>query len=270
MKKFLSLALLTASLAAAQAQLMFDNFNSNTVQFGNFAAQNVLGSDGLVWSSANGVANVSGRINAFGAGNHFDSVFYNPTGGSSGNITWTTGTTYSASIFFLSGTAATGNVFQVMSGFIRSTGSNFDVSGSSLYGQVRQDSSGNPYLRIRTATTNLATSSTFTLTSNLWYELETTMNLSSGTTGDFGVFLYTRGTDGTDPRTLVTSVTVTGGTLSGTGFNTSDFWSGFGGGNNSGNNIAAFDNFTVILEPSTSALLACGLAELTIFRRRRN
>ncbi len=263
----LAVGALSVSTAGAQT-LISDTFGSS---FSNFTAQGTPGTPpaSFQWSNSIGVGGVSGRIDSIsGSQNHVNNVRYV---GSGAAVTWTAGQQYGTSIFFLPGTIATGNVFQVQNGFLRSDGSQFGGGGSSVWGQVRQDSSGSPFLRLFQHQTQVGSNSaTFTLSNALWYELETTMTLTSATLGDISVSLYSRGTDGTAARTLVQSISATSVTIGNSGFNQSTFFAGFGGGNNSGTNIAAFDNFSVtaIPEPSAFAALA-GLGALGFASSRR-
>lgn len=97
------------------------------------------------------------------------------------------------------------------------------------------------------------------------------MTLASATLGDLSVNLYSRGADGTTARTLVQSISASAVAIGNNGFNGSAFYAGFGGGNNSGANITAFHNFSVVAipEPGTFAALAdLGVLGLAASRRR--
>ena len=246
--------------------LAVDTFPEN---FDNFTVQTSGGMDGLSWSSDAGVGGVDGRINV-GSGSqwHNNAVYYSGAGSA---ITWETDLVYGASIKFLPGTIS-GDISHVTTGFIRSTGSNFLGGGSGVWGQLRNDDGGT-YLRLFQQNTQVGSNSdTFTLSNTLWYELETSMTLSSATQGELSVSLYSRGTDGTAERTLVESIFATDVTIGSNGFSEATLFAGFGGGNNSGATIAAFDNFSVtaIPEPRVYAALAGLFAlGLVLMRRRR-
>jgi hypothetical protein len=267
-KSFLTAILAsTLSVAISQAALISDSFDAN---FNNFTAQTAGGgSDGFQWSSTAGVGGVSGRIDAIDSANHTDAVYY---GGSGFAVTWAAGQEYAVSTLF-TGTFGTGNINQVTTGALRSTGSNFSGGGSGVWGQLRQDSTGNPFLRLYQQNNLVGSASaSFELTSGNWYELETRFSLTNDTTAaTLGVYLYDRGTDGTDARSLVESVSATNVTITNGGFSGADLFAGFGGGNNSGSPITAFDNFSVaaIPEPGTLALFGIALGTLAIFRRRK-
>jgi hypothetical protein len=271
-KLFLPLIALSAvAVATSNAQtIISDTFPSN---FNNFTAQTAGGgSDGFQWSSTAGVGGVAGRIDAItGPQNNTDAVFYSGTGFA---ITWAANQEYAVSTLF-TGTFGTGNINEVTTGALRSTGSNFfSGGGSGVWGQMRQDSTGNPFLRLYQQNNLVGSpSASFTLTSGNWYELETRFSLTNATTAaTLGVYLYDRGTDGTDARTLVESISATNVTITNSGFSGADLFAGFGGGNDSGSPIAAFDNFavTAIPEPSSFAALAGVLAlGLVALRRRR-
>lgn len=262
----LALGAMSVSNLGAQA-LVSDTFPSN---FNNFANQSDSSTAGFQWSSSSGVGGVEGRINAVGTATHTGNAYYSGAGAA---ITWSTGQQYGTSVFFLPGTLSSGNIFRVQTGFLRSTGSNFNSGGgSAVWGQLRQDGSGSPFLRLFQRNTQVGSSSgTFTLSNSLWYELETTMTLASATEGDLSVNLFSRGADGTAARTLVQSISASAVTIGNNGFSESAFYAGFGGGNNSGSNIAAFDNFSVsaIPEPSSFAALAGALALGVVALRRR-
>lgn len=229
----------SASTATADT-LYFDSFVSS---FANFTVQNNGSSDGFSYTSSAGVAATSGRIDAIGAGNHTDSVYYS---GTNSVTSWTSGINYKTSLFFLQGTVTDGQIYQVTNGFLRSTGSNFGGGGSGIWGQLRDSGAGDPFLRLFNQATQVgANSATFALSSNTWYELETCLTLSSATSGDIAVYLYSRGSDGTAARTLVQSLSATAITIGNNGFNTGSFVTTFGGGNFAGSNILAFDNFSL-------------------------
>ena len=221
--------------------LIFDPFVSS---FAGFTTQNNGSSDGFSHSTSNGVAATAGRINAIGASNHTDSVYYS---GTNSVTTWTAGITYKTSLFFLQGTVTDGQIYQVTNGFLRSTGSNFSGGGSGIWGQLRDNSgAGNPFLRLFNQGTQVgANSATFTLSADTWYELETTMTLTSASSGALAVKLYARGPDGTSVRTLVQSISAPAVTIGNGGFNSGSFITTFGGGNHVGSNILALDNFSL-------------------------
>ncbi len=272
MKKLLSLIAISAvavSTAGAQT-LISDNFNNATTAFGNFQAQNSSSIAGFSYSSSAGVGGVGpGRINTTGTATHTGTADYVGAGAA---ITWAAGQEYGVSILF-TGTFGTANINQVTTGAIRSIGSNFQGGGSGVWGQMRQNSSGDPFLRLYQQNTQVGSNSAaFTLTSGNWYELETRFSLTNATTAaTLGVYLYDRGTDGTAARSLVQSVSATSVAIGNSGFSNPTFYTSFGGGNNSGSPIAAFDNFSVtaIPEPSSALLLGLGLASLAYIRRRR-
>jgi hypothetical protein len=267
-KAILTTLLLGAALPvfAAPVTLISDTFPED---FDNFTPQTSgSGTAGMTWSADNGVGGVPGRINAGSASlNHMSLVYYSGDGAA---ITWETATPYTASISFLPGTIS-GDISHVFSGFIRSTGSNFETGGSSVAGRMRNDGSGTYLTLYQQGSVVGSNSETFTLSNTLWYELETVMTLASATQGDLAVNLYSRGADGTAERTLIESISAANVTIGNSGFSESTFYAGFGGGNNSGSNIAAFDNFTVVAipEPGTLALMGIALGSLLLFRRRR-
>ena len=258
------MALLIGVAPLTFANLIFDGFPED---FDNFTSQTAgSGTDGMSWSADDGVGGVSGRINLGSASMyHMNLVYYSGDGAA---ITWDENEPYAASIFFLPGTISS-DISHVFSGFLRSNGSNFEGGGSGVWGRMRNDGNGT-YLGLYQQGTQVGSNSdTFTLSNTLWYELETTMTLANATTGDLAVNLYSRGADGTAARTLVESISAESVTIGNNGFSDPAFYTGFGGGNNSGNNIAAFDNFIVIPEPSAAALMAFALGALALFRHPR-
>jgi len=265
------IALVAVSIVTTNAQtLIFDDFNNATTGFGNFQAQSASSIAGFDYSSTAGVGGVGpGRVNATGAATHTGTADYVGAGAA---ITWAAGQEYGVSILF-TGTFGTGNINQVTTGAIRSIGSNFAGGGSGLWGQLRQNGSGDPFLRMFQQNTQVgANSDSFTLTSGTWYEIETRFTLTNATTAaTFGVYLFDRGTDGTAARSLVESVTATNVAIGNNGFSNATLYTSFGGGNNSGSPITAFDNFSVtaIPEPSSAFLLLSGIALLIRSRRRR-
>lgn len=265
-KSILAALLIGAAMPAFADVLISDTFPEN---FNNFTNQTAgTGTDGMSWSADNGVGDVSGRINAGSASlYHLNLVYYSGDGDA---VTWETATPYTASISFLPGTISN-DISHVYSGFIRSFGSNFEGGGSSVVGRMRNDGGGT-YLTLYQHNSVVGSNSdTFTLSNALWYELETTMTLASATEGDLAVNLFSRGADGTGSRTLIESISAANVTIGNNGFSESTFFAGFGGGNNTGSNIAAFDNFSVaaIPEPGTLALVGIALGSLLLFRRRR-
>jgi hypothetical protein len=261
-----------ASTVSAQV-LVSDSFSSS---FSNFTVQSGSSADGFSYSLNAGVGGSAGRINAVTASqNHGDSVYYSGTGAA---IIRSFDQEYAVSIFFLPGTVSTSNVAQVTTGLLRSTGSNFGGGGSGVWGQFRQSNGGDSFLRLYNQNVQVGSNSAgFTLSNTLWYELETRVDLSSATNATtLGTYLYSRGADGTGARTLVSSVSATSVTIGNNGFNAATFYGAFAGGNNSGSNIAAFDNFSVsaisaIPEPSSFAALAgLGALGLVATRRRRS
>ncbi len=265
-KLILTAFLLGITPAAFAAVLISDPF---TTDFNNFTTQTAgSGTDGMTWSADPGVGGVSGRINAGSASQyHMNLVYYSGPGAA---ITWEENQPYAVSIFFLPGTPSS-DISHVFTGFIRNEFSNFETGGSSVAGRMRNDGNGTYLTLYQQGTQVGGNSDTFTLSNTLWYELETTMRLANATTGNISVNLYSRGADGTDERTLVESISANNVTIGNNGFSASTFFAGFGGGNNSGNNIAAFDNFNVtaiaIPEPGTLTLLGMALGMLALFRR---
>lgn len=172
--------------------------------------------DRFQWSSTAGVAGAGpGRVDALGAGDHTDAVCYN-TG-----VPWSTGTPYEDSIFFLQCAVTDGQIYQAVSGFLRGAGSNFAGGSSAVWGQLRDPGSGEPFLRLFVQNTQAGSNSaTFSLSANTWYEGATRMTLSSATLGHIGVYLYSRGSDGTAARSLVQSIELTGQTITPTGGST--------------------------------------------------
>lgn len=268
-KTLLTTLLLGAALPTFADVLIFDSFDAN---FNNFSAQNVVGAASMAWSSDNGVGNVSGRISTTpGSLNHTHAVYYSGAGSEiSKNFT----ESFTATILFQTGSSITGDIAHANTGFLRSTGSAFDTGagGYAIWGGMRNDGGGT-YLRLLNTGGQVGSnSSTFSLETNNWYALQTTIELSANATASLmSVELFDVGADGTGALgTALASVSATNVSLANGGFS-GNLWAGFGGGNNSGSNILAFDNFTVVAipEPGTLALVGIALGSLLLFRRRR-
>ena len=266
-KTLLTALLLGAAVPAFADVLISDTFPSN---FDNFSAQNTLSSAGLAWSSADGVGDVSGRINTSGTGNHTNAVYYSGTGS---EITKNFTETFTATILFQTGASLTTDIAHASSGFLRSTGSAFNTvaGGYAFWGEMRNDGTGS-YLRMQQSGGLIDSSSTFSLSADNWYALQTSIELSADATASFmSVSVFDVGADGTGPLgSALASVSATNVSLPSGGFS-GNLWAGFGGGNNTGSNIAAFDNFSVVAipEPGTLVLVGVALGSLLLFRRRR-
>ncbi|MCC5842982.1 MAG: PEP-CTERM sorting domain-containing protein [Verrucomicrobia bacterium] len=262
--------LLASFLASAHAAtLISDTFNTD---FNNFSAQNTLSADGLAWSSADGVGDVSGRINTSGSANHTNAVYYSGTGS---EITKNFTEIFTATILFQTGSSITGDIAHATAGFLRSTGSAFNefAGGYAFWGGMRNDGGGT-YLRLLNTGGQIGNnSSTFSLETENWYALQTSIALSANATASFmSVSIFDVGADGTGPLgTALASVSATDVSLANSGFS-GNLWAGFGGGNNSGSNVVAFDNFSVVAipEPGTLALVGIALGSLLLFRRRKS
>lgn len=257
-----------ASVAHAQV-VITDTFDAN---FANFTAQNTLSSAGMGWSSDNGVGGVSGRINTSGTGNHTNAVFYS---GAGSEITKNFTDTFTSTIIFRTGGSITSDIAQVSAGFIRSTGSAFNdfAGGYAFWGDLRNDGGGT-YLRLRQTGGQVGSNSdTFSLTSDNWYALQASIQLSAdATASSLSVAIFDVGPGGTGALgTALATISDSNVTLPNGGFS-GNLWAGFGGGNNSGTNIAAFDNFSVAVvpEPATWGLILGSLSVgIVVLRRRR-
>ncbi|MCC5846457.1 MAG: PEP-CTERM sorting domain-containing protein [Verrucomicrobia bacterium] len=262
--------LLAGFLANAHAAtLISDTFDTD---FNNFSAQNVVGADGLAWSSADGVGDVSGRINTItGSLNHTHAVYYS---GAGSEITKNFTEIFTATILFQTGASIGGDVTHANAGFLRSTGSAFNTGagGYAFWGEMRNDGGGT-YLRLLNTGGQVGSnSSTFSLETENWYALQASIALSAdATASSMSVSIFDVGADGTDPLgAALASISASDVSLANGGFS-GNLWAGFGGGNNSGSNITAFDNFSVVAipEPGTLVLLGIALGSLLLFRRRR-
>ena len=138
-------------------------------------------------------------------------------------------------------------LFEAGTGFVRndfSGGFTHHAAGSGVGGGIRQD-----MLRIYQQGEVVATApETLTYQPDTWYELEVRLILADATTATrLAATVYARGSSGTATRQLLATVEAENVTIGNNGFNAATFFSGFSGGNNSGANLIALDNWSVFL-----------------------
>jgi hypothetical protein len=228
--------------------LFADNFEDGLSAFGHAQGQSTP--EGFSWSDTPGVGGTPGRVNLIGTGNHRNWLLYGGQNATlnpgSGAITWEPGTEYVARIFFLTGpTLNPYDIFEAGTGFVRndfSGGFTHHTAGSGVGGGIRQD-----MLRLYQQGDVVATApETLTYEPDTWYELVVRVILADATTATrLAATVYGRGTGGTDLRQPLASVEATNVNIGNNGFNAATFFSGFSGGNNTGANLIAIDNWSV-------------------------
>gem|GEM_PF-6339990 len=188
-------------------------------------------------------------------------------------LTKTAGSVYETGYLILIGTPAS-DINDYRAEFVRSTGSNFAGGGDSAHAYLRSDSGVSTYTIELFGSSSPTGDETapFSLTANTWYELRVQMTLNTDTNVDLTAGLYNRGADGTSPAMLVSGSavsTLSSISLTNSGFNGSDVFSGFTTRNNTGIVGQAMDNydFTIIPEPGSLALVGLTLGTLLIIRK---
>jgi hypothetical protein len=271
MKTTRLLSLLFGFTVCLQSHAVLVTFDAATDYTSLF---NATDSNALSWSSANGVGGTSGRVGVPQSTASTDtSAIYNLA-----SFDLTTGSTFETSIYFLIPNPIGGNaqITAAQIGFSSANNQGFLNTAGFAYisSRVRASAIGSTYVlesqfkNPAGSATNHGTTGDFSLTAANWYKLTATYT-DVGSSFTYTASVQDFGAAGTTVGSVVQSIS---GSLAQTSLSGSDTtaWAAFrANGHVSNNKVLALDNFAVIPEPGTLALVGVALGSLLLFRRRR-
>jgi hypothetical protein len=248
-----------AATVAPAATVDFDN-STDMNSFSKRTSGGVVGD--YTWSSASGVGGAPGvvSVDIVSSSQDAENLFH-------------VDQTYHAdvepvmvSVFFLAEAATSTAVSRNFVGVATGTGTNLATSANKLGVRVLKNGTTDWSFQLQNGTSTVNVGSTFSLTDNHWYRMSFTIT-ATGTantyalTGDLTDF-------GIDGLAAPTSVRNGSDTFVNSHLGTAPSWVMGLLGQRSGGGARAFDNLTIVPEPTTVGLLAIG--SLVILRRRRS
>jgi hypothetical protein len=275
MKKYIKLLLVGAAvnaITATCASAFASNFSSEPGFAQDFLTPN--GRPAVTWSSDPGVGGVAGRVNASASDGTVDTAAFYATAARSSFGSFSSGSSYSVSVFGLTGDGI--GPTTAISIFGLGIGTAAETTVASGQTGWRMDvrhttnaSEGNPLVTMRLrnelgGSSPSVDSASFAILSNTWYEMRMDATALGGNVYSVTTSIFDWGLDGLTGGSLVESVSAD---LTNAGVGLSDLFAGFFVRNSNG--FVAADNLMVVPEPGTYAFLfGLGAFGVVLLRRR--